>query len=78
MSGLAFKRFLSTNSTKINEVFIVSHARTPMGAFQGNALILRRSIEVFIVSHELRHQPSWELFQELFGLSNWIGYIDSL
>ena len=34
-SGLAFKRFLHTNSTKINDVFIVSYSRTPMGAFQG-------------------------------------------
>ena len=33
----ALKIFFSglTNSTKINEVFIVSHARTPLGAFQG-------------------------------------------
>jgi len=38
MSRLAFKRFLSTNSTKINEVFIVSYARTPMGAFQGSLM----------------------------------------
>ena len=38
MARLAFKRFLSTNSTKINEVFIVSYARTPMGAFQGKEI----------------------------------------
>jgi len=37
-SGLAFKRFLHTNSTKINDVFIVSYSRTPMGAFQGSLM----------------------------------------
>ena len=38
---VAFKRYFSSGlATKINEVFIVSHARTPMGAFQGSLMKL--------------------------------------